>query len=157
VQVSILGIRSAIEDRAALEDLLSLLPSPGEIRQFLASMRPGNPADSRMFFYAATGTASFITIWRTRVVCLFALNVKAYQASSIERQLNILGSTSWMSLPMFQDAVEFVIDASVNPGLPKGHYQSEWWQPPRRFISMAQALKPRATVPPESAGRRKRL
>lgn len=123
------GIRAEAGDRVALEGVLACTPNATEIRQFVRSAHTDKAPEHRAFYDSRSGTASYITIWHGRVVCLLALAVSEPQARAIDGKMEVFGVTAWLSLAVFQDAVESALDKSVHTEHPKGVYLTRWLQP----------------------------
>jgi hypothetical protein len=122
----ILGMRSELSDKQSLASLLALTPHAEEIGRFAAAVRVEKSPDHRAFYDSDTATASYVTVWRGRIVCLVVLAVSEKQAKAIDDKMKTIGVTAWMSLPVFQDAVEYALDTSVNAGQPKHTYLAQW-------------------------------
>jgi hypothetical protein len=122
----ILGMRSELNDKQSLASLLALTPHSEEIGRFANSVRVATAPDHRAFYDSQTATASYVTVWRGRIVCLVVLAVSEKQAQAIDDKMKTIGVTAWMSLPVFQDAVEYSLDTSVNAGQPKHTYLAQW-------------------------------
>jgi len=122
----ILGMRSELSDKQSLAALLASTPHAEEIARFASSVRTQTPPEHRAFYDSDTATASYVTVWRGRIVCLVALAVSEKQAQAIDDKMKTIGVTAWMSLPVFQDAVEYALDTSVNAGQPKHTYLAQW-------------------------------
>jgi hypothetical protein len=125
------GMRCELADRTVLESVLAFAQNAAEIRQFVSAAHRDTPPEHRAFYDPGSATASFVTIWRGRLVCLLALAVSDEQAQAIVSKMETVGVTAWLSLPAFQDAVEYALDVSVNSENPKGVYLAQWSERPR--------------------------
>jgi hypothetical protein len=125
------GMRCELADRTVLESVLAFTQNAAEIRRFVSAVHRDTPPEHRAFYDPGSATASFVTIWRGRLVCLLALAVSEGQAQAIDSKMETIGVTAWMSLGVFQDAVEYALDVSVNSGHPKSTYLAQWTEGPR--------------------------
>jgi hypothetical protein len=126
---SIRGVKFGMDDQAAREVFLRTTPSGRPIREFLSQAPVGCAVSHRAFYDGGTYTATYVTIWRGRIVSLIALRVTSAQAAGIESRLAYAGTAAWLSLPFFQDCVEAGLGESINPGRPRGTYLAQWWRP----------------------------
>jgi hypothetical protein len=129
VAPSIRGVKFGLYDRTTREVFLRTSPSGETIRHFLSEVPIGTAVSHRAFYDRASYTATFVTRWRGRTVCLIALTVTSSQAAGIESRLSYAGTAAWLSLPFFQDCVEAALGESINPAHPRGTYLAQWWHP----------------------------
>jgi hypothetical protein len=129
VATSIRGVKFDLADRTARELFLRASPSGESIRDFLSQLPIASAVSHRAFYDRASYTATYVTRWRGRTVCLIALKVTSSQAAGIESRLAYAGKGAWLSLPFFQDCVEAALRESINPDHPRGTYLAQWWHP----------------------------